>query len=60
MSTTEAVHRATPVIGIPIFGDQHLNVKETVNAGTGIKLEFDELTSDLIVEAVNEVINNPK
>lgn len=60
LSTTEAVYRGVPVIGIPIFGDQPLNMKEIVNAGFGIKLEYDELTPEVIINAVNEIINNSK
>lgn len=48
------------MIGVPIFGDQPLNMKEAVNAGFGITLNYDELTPDAIVNAVNESINNPK
>lgn len=35
-------------------------MKETVNAGLGITLDYDELTSDVIVNAVNEIIRNPR
>jgi len=33
----EAIHRGAPVLGIPIFGDQNLNMNNAVTAGYEIR-----------------------
>jgi len=60
LSTTEAVHRGVPVLGIPIFGDQPLNMKHTENAGLGRTFDLDDLTADSFYTAIMEVATNPR
>lgn len=60
LSTTEAVDRGVPVVGIPIFGDQPLNMKHTENAGLGRTIKFDDITEEKVFSVVSEVISNPK
>ncbi|GLH07894.1 UDP-glucuronosyltransferase [Gryllus bimaculatus] len=40
MSTQEAVYHGVPVVGIPIFGDQQLNMNRAAAAGIGVALNF--------------------
>ncbi|XP_071532733.1 UDP-glycosyltransferase UGT5-like [Panulirus ornatus] len=58
LSTQEAVYHATPVLVIPIFADQHRNALEIVRQGVGLSLHWDELTVDLLVNSIKEIINN--
>lgn len=60
LSTTEAVTRGVPLIGIPVMGDQPLNMKYTTNAGFGLTLDFDDVTEDALYNAITEILNNPK
>lgn len=60
LSTTEAVARGIPLIGIPITGDQPVNMKIFSDAGFGITLEVDDITEDVFYEAIKEVLTNPK
>ncbi|PSN42526.1 hypothetical protein C0J52_16171 [Blattella germanica] len=49
-----------PVVGIPVFGDQELNVARAVSSGFGILLSFENITEESVSWALNEIINNPK
>ena len=60
LSTTEAVTRGVPIIGIPIMADQPLNMKYTTAAGFGLTLKYDELNEETLYNAIQEVLNNPK
>jgi len=60
LSTQETVSRGVPVVGIPIYGDQMLNVVRIVSAGLGVLLEFRNITTDSVNWAVREVLENPR
>ncbi|XP_018573405.1 UDP-glucuronosyltransferase 2B15-like [Anoplophora glabripennis] len=58
MGKIEAIYHATPMIGIPFFGDQITNVIHSVQEGIGIILLLSEVTEDTLFDAVYEIINN--
>ncbi|PNF23058.1 UDP-glucuronosyltransferase 2B30 [Cryptotermes secundus] len=60
LSTQEAVVRGIPIVGIPIYGDQGYNLAKIVSAGIGIKLDVANITTESVLWAVNEVLNNPR
>jgi hypothetical protein len=57
-STTEAVYHGVPLVGIPMFGDQQLNMAKSVETGFAVSLEYNELTEDKIVDAVNKILKD--
>ncbi|XP_077999742.1 2-hydroxyacylsphingosine 1-beta-galactosyltransferase-like [Glandiceps talaboti] len=59
-SVYEAIYYAIPMIGIPLFYDQHDNIKAIADKGMGIALDIRTLTSDDLYEATTEVIKNPR
>ncbi|XP_050666218.1 UDP-glycosyltransferase UGT5-like isoform X2 [Leptidea sinapis] len=59
LSLSEAAHCATPLITMPFFGDQYSNVAAIEDAGLGVTLSFDQVTSDLLVDAIQR-ITSPK
>ena len=59
LSLTEAVDRGVPVVAIPIFGDQPLNVKFVEKFKIGVGLEYEEISGKKLLECINEVLNNP-
>ncbi|CAO1424279.1 unnamed protein product [Diamesa tonsa] len=59
LGTTEAVVEGVPVIGIPIYGDQQLNIQKAAAAGYGVVLDFNTITEESITNSLNEVLNNP-
>uniref|UniRef100_A0A1B0CEV9 Putative udp-glucoronosyl and udp-glucosyl transferase n=1 Tax=Lutzomyia longipalpis TaxID=7200 RepID=A0A1B0CEV9_LUTLO len=60
LSTMEATYHGVPVLGIPIFGDQGMNMGKTQAAGYGITIEFTNLTEQSISWAINEMLTNTK
>uniref|UniRef100_A0A336KE79 CSON009222 protein n=1 Tax=Culicoides sonorensis TaxID=179676 RepID=A0A336KE79_CULSO len=57
-SIEEAINREVPLVVIPFFGDQESNAFKVVKLGCGVSVSINELTSDLLVKAVNEVTSN--
>ncbi|XP_049297583.1 UDP-glycosyltransferase UGT5-like [Anopheles funestus] len=58
MSTQEATYHAVPMVGIPIYVDQHLNLHRTIQAGAGVRLDLVSLSTAGIVAALKEVLEN--
>lgn len=58
LSTSEAVYHGVPVIGIPVFGDQHLNMATAQAHGYAILLSYSNLTEQSFEWAVNEILTN--
>ncbi|XP_077998197.1 UDP-glucuronosyltransferase 2B15-like [Glandiceps talaboti] len=56
----EAINHGVPLVGIPLFYDQHDNIKAITNKGMGVALDVRTLTSDDLYEAVTMVINDPR
>ncbi|XP_031625529.1 UDP-glucuronosyltransferase 2C1-like [Contarinia nasturtii] len=59
LSTTEAVHFGKPVVGIPFFFDQPLNMKLAEQKGFGISVPIETLNAENIATAVNKVLSVP-
>ena len=60
LSTQEAVNNGVPLVGIPVHGEQKLNMLRTVSAGMGILLDFRNVTTDSLTWAITKVIENPR
>ena len=56
----EAIYHGIPVICIPIQGDQWDNVKRLEVKGVGLQLELTSLTSHVLVEAVNNLLEDKR
>lgn len=54
----EAVHSGIPVIGIPFFFDQPRNILKIVEQGSGIILDYDTITKDILYDAIITIVNN--
>ena len=60
LGSTEAIYHGVPVVGIPIFGDQELNMARAVRAEYGLMVKYNNLTQSSLTWALKEVLNNPK
>jgi glucuronosyltransferase len=60
MSIQEAIHRGVPLIGIPIYGDQRQNLATVMSYGIGIRLDYENITTESVTWALNEVLNNER
>ncbi|GAB0093836.1 hypothetical protein DMENIID0001_090180 [Sergentomyia squamirostris] len=56
LSTMEATWFGVPVIGLPVFGDQFMNMAKTVAADYGLTVALTNLTENSISWAINEVL----
>ena len=60
LGSTEAIYHGVPVVGIPIFGDQELNMARAVRAEYGLMVNYKNLTQTSLTWALKEVLNDPK
>lgn len=54
----EAIYHGIPMVGIPIFADQHDNIAHMRVKGAAVELDFSTLKTQDLVDALNTVINN--
>lgn len=59
LSLQEATWHAVPLIGVPIFVDQHSNLQKSIAAGVAVRVDFKTLTSEELKSAISEVLVNP-
>uniref|UniRef100_A0AAG5DJ22 UDP-glucuronosyltransferase n=1 Tax=Anopheles atroparvus TaxID=41427 RepID=A0AAG5DJ22_ANOAO len=59
LGTQEGVHRVVPMVGIPIYCDQHLNINKATVGGYAVKLDFPNITAESFRWALEEVLYNP-
>lgn len=60
LSTIETIHHGVPILGIPIFADQKMNMAIAVKKGYAVSLPFGELTEEKLHKALEEILNNPR
>ncbi|KAK3860902.1 hypothetical protein Pcinc_033082 [Petrolisthes cinctipes] len=60
LSLQESIYHATPLLSIPIFGDQPKNALFVKNKGLGDMLVWEELTADALVNTLTEITTNPQ
>lgn len=60
LGTQEATYCGVPIIGIPIFADQEMNIFASEKAGRGKLLYYQNITKENIKNFVNELLENPK
>uniref|UniRef100_A0A1Y1MYZ1 UDP-glucuronosyltransferase n=1 Tax=Photinus pyralis TaxID=7054 RepID=A0A1Y1MYZ1_PHOPY len=60
LSIIETIYHGVPIVGIPIFGDQEMNMAVVEADGYGKLLRFSALTEETFRKALTEVLNNDK
>uniref|UniRef100_A0A1S4H704 UDP-glucuronosyltransferase n=1 Tax=Anopheles gambiae TaxID=7165 RepID=A0A1S4H704_ANOGA len=56
----EALFHGVPLVGIPMFGDQPVNLAKVEKEGWAYVLKHTEVTVETFSKAVNEVLHNPR
>lgn len=56
----EAVHSGIPVVGIPFFFDQPRNILKLVEQGSGILIDYESMTTDILYNAIMKIISNER
>ncbi|XP_053666785.1 UDP-glycosyltransferase UGT5-like [Anopheles marshallii] len=59
LSMMETVHYGKPILGLPLVGDQEILVNRAVEAGYGIKLDYQNITEEGVLVAINQILNEP-
>ena len=59
MGTQEAIHCAVPMIGIPLFADQFINIDHYSSMNIAIRLNYEGITEEKMDSALNEILFNP-
>lgn len=57
-SIIESKYRGVPIIGMPVFADQHSNMERTRNEGWAVVLNHLNLTEKELKSAIRDVIEN--
>ncbi|MPC30605.1 UDP-glucuronosyltransferase 2B14 [Portunus trituberculatus] len=60
LSLQESIFHEKPLLVLPVFGDQPKNGMLVENLNIGRMLVWEELTTDNIVDALTDIINNTK
>ncbi|XP_061379751.1 UDP-glucosyltransferase 2-like isoform X1 [Danaus plexippus] len=58
LSTLETIKYGVPIIGIPFFADQYLNVNKVVAKGVGRRVDISENTPEELRFAIREMMAN--
>ena len=59
-SFQETICHKTPIVGVPFFGDQTVNVKEAVNRKIGVAIPWFEMEEATFEKAIKEVVDITK
>ncbi|KAI8513627.1 UDP-glucuronosyltransferase 2A1 [Branchiostoma belcheri] len=57
---SEAMYHGVPLIGMPLFGDQHDNIARVVARGMAVTLDIHSVTSEEVYQTITDVISDPK
>ncbi|KAF7263659.1 hypothetical protein GWI33_001504, partial [Rhynchophorus ferrugineus] len=60
MGTQESVSCGKPILGMPIFADQTLNIKRAESSGYGKMLNLQTVTKENFANALRELLFDPK
>lgn len=60
LGTTEAVYHGVPLMGIPMFADQKMNMISFQQSGLGLMLEYSNLTDATFKNVLDEMLENDK
>jgi len=56
----EAVATGTPVVTIPLFGDQRANAGLLLHRKVAVSLDYKTVTKDKVLDALNTIINDTR
>ncbi|EDW96877.1 UDP-glucosyltransferase 2 [Drosophila yakuba] len=59
LSTMESIYHGKPVVGIPFFGDQFMNMARAEQMGYGITVKYAQLTASLFRSAIDRITGDP-
>ncbi|XP_070138045.1 UDP-glucosyltransferase 2 [Drosophila bipectinata] len=59
LSTIESIYFGKPVLGLPVFYDQHLNIQRAKQAGYGLSADLWTSNATVLIPLIQELLENP-
>lgn len=59
MGTLESIYAGVPMVGLPLFGDQHKNIRGYETKKIAVALNYQNLNEKNFTEALRAVLNDP-
>lgn len=60
LSLQESVYHGVPVLGLPVFGDQDINILQAVNIGFGLFQEILDVKEDELLGKINQLLTDTR
>ncbi|XP_030378353.1 UDP-glucuronosyltransferase 3A1-like [Scaptodrosophila lebanonensis] len=58
LSSQEATWHGVPLVGIPLFLDQHRNLRQSLNADVAVQVDYLSMTTQDLIYAIKEATEN--
>jgi UDP:flavonoid glycosyltransferase YjiC (YdhE family) len=58
LGTQEAVYNGVPMIGIPLYSDQHQNIEIYVSKNIAVKLDYYAINKESVLHAIRTILEN--
>lgn len=58
-SVSESLYFGKPILGLPVFGDQHYNANRVADIGVGLRLYKERIRSGEVQQSIRVVLNDP-
>lgn len=58
MGALESIMNAIPIIGMPLFADQSLNLENLVQRNIAISLNWKTVNGEQLTSAISRILNN--
>uniref|UniRef100_A0A182P823 Uncharacterized protein n=1 Tax=Anopheles epiroticus TaxID=199890 RepID=A0A182P823_9DIPT len=59
LSMMETVHYGKPIVGLPLAGDQEILVNRAIEAGYGLKLNYQNISEEQVLHTINQMLSDP-
>jgi glucuronosyltransferase len=56
----EAVYAGVPIVGIPMFGDQPMNIKAIVDCKMGVSVNYNDISKESMLKAIRTVLEQSR